>query len=128
MDTLKKPAGYQTVMPYLIIKNASAFLAFTQRVFDAKEKYKAMRTDTLIMHGEIQIGDSTIMFADSTEEFKPCPAGLFIYVADADETYKIAIEAGATRIMEPEDQSYGRSCGVEDAFGNTWWITTANNF
>jgi PhnB protein len=126
MDTLKIPAGYQTVMPYLIIKNAGGFLSFTQKVFNAKEKHKTMRTDTLIMHGEIEIGASTIMFADSTDDFKPCPAGLFIYVANADETYKIAIEAGATSIMEPANQSYGRSCGVKDIFGNTWWITTAD--
>ncbi len=66
------------------------------------------------------------MFADSTEDFKPRPAGLFIYVADADETYKTAIDAGATSIMEPANQSYGRSCGVADIFGNTWWITTAD--
>ncbi len=51
MDTLKIPAGYQTVMPYLIIKNAGGFLSFTQKVFNAKEKHKTMRTDTLIMHG-----------------------------------------------------------------------------
>jgi PhnB protein len=126
METPKKPAGYQTVMPYLIVKDAGEFLAFTKKVFNAKEKHIAMRTETIIRHGEIEIGDSTIMFADSTDEIKPSPAGLFIYVANADETYKKAIEAGASSLMEPGDQSYGRSCGVEDPFGNTWWITTAS--
>ncbi|CAA9508315.1 MAG: hypothetical protein AVDCRST_MAG96-2331, partial [uncultured Segetibacter sp.] len=35
-----------------------------------------MRDDTHIMHAELQIGESTIMFADSNEEFKPQNAGL----------------------------------------------------
>jgi hypothetical protein len=26
--------------------------------------------------------------------------------------------------MPPADQSYGRSAGVNDPFGNTWWITS----
>ncbi|WP_431200968.1 hypothetical protein ACQ86K_30970 [Mucilaginibacter sp. P19] len=25
--------------------------------------------------------------------------------------------------MPPADQPYGRSAGVKDPFGNTWWIT-----
>ena len=53
------------------------------------------------------------------------PAGLFIYVEDADETYKKAIEEGATVVTTLSDQAYGRSGGVKDPFGNTWWITAA---
>ncbi|MDQ6905015.1 MAG: hypothetical protein M3139_18640 [Bacteroidota bacterium] len=41
---------------------------------------------------------------------------------DADETYKKAIEAGGISITEVADQSYGRSGGVKDPFGNSWWI------
>jgi uncharacterized glyoxalase superfamily protein PhnB len=84
-----------------------------------------MREDgKTIMHSEIQIGGSTIMFADTTEQIKEQVAGLFIYVENADETYKKAIDAGATTVMELSNQDYGRTCGVNDPFGNTWWITT----
>lgn len=120
----KIPANYQTVMPYLIIKDATKFIAFTKKVFDATLAYKTMRDENIIMHAEIMIGESTIMFADATEKFKPRPAGLFVYVANADETYKIAIESGATIITELSDQPYGRSGGVTDSFGNSWWITS----
>jgi uncharacterized glyoxalase superfamily protein PhnB len=120
----KIPEGYQTVMPYLIIEGASKFITFTQRVFNATEKLKRMRDENIIMHAEIIIGDSTIMFADSTKQYKPQPAGLFIYVDNADETYKKVIEEGATTEMELSDQEYGRSCGVKDPFGNVWWITS----
>jgi len=125
--TLKIPDNYQTVMPYLIIENAKAFILFAQQVFGAKETYKAMRDEDTIMHGEIMIGDSTIMFADSTGQFRVRNAGLFIYVPNADDTYKKALENGSVAITPMSDQGYGRSGGVLDPFGNTWWITTPVN-
>ncbi len=120
---LKIPENYQTVMPYLIVKDAAKFISFMQTVFDAVETYKAMRDENIIMHAEIMIGGSTIMFADSTDTYGARNAGMFIYVDDADATFKKAIENGATVVNEMADQSYGRSGGVEDPFGNTWWIT-----
>lgn len=125
MKTLNIPEGYQRIMPYLIIKNAPAFFEFTKNVFDAEEKHKTMRTETVIMHAEISIGGSCIMFADANEQFPPQTAGLFIYVDDCDSVYKKALDNGAVSLMGPSDQSYGRSAGVKDPFGNTWWITTA---
>ena len=121
---LKIRDNYQTVMPYLVVKDAAQFITFMQKVFDAKETHKSMRDEHTIMHGEIMIGESTIMFADSTEKISPMTAGLFIYVGDADEIFKKAIDAGATSVMEVADQSYGRSGGVKDPFGNVWWITS----
>jgi len=123
MKTLNIPEGYQQVMPYLIIENAQAFIEFTKSVFGAEEKHKTMRTETLIMHGEISIGSSCIMFADATEQYHVQNAGLFIYMDDCDSVYQKALENGATSVTEPADQSYGRSAGVKDPFGNTWWIT-----
>ena len=124
MNQLNIPEGHQTVMPYLIVKDANGFLQFTQKVFDAKETCKAMRDESTIMHAEIIINGSTIMFADSTEKIPPQTAGMFIYVPDADKTYKKAVDAGATTVMELSDQSYGRTCGVNDPCGNSWWITS----
>ena len=120
----KIPAHYQTVMPYLIVPDASGFITFTKNVFNAIEGHKTMRDEKVIMHAEIIIGESTIMLADSTEMYEPRPAGMFVYVDNADETYKKALDAGATSIQKPSDQPYGRSCGVFDGFGNTWWITS----
>lgn len=122
----KIPENYQTVMPYLIVKNAAQFISFMQTVFDATETYKAMRDENTIMHAEIMIGGSTIMFADSTDIYGVRNAGMFIYVDDADETFKKAISNGGTVVSELTDQSYGRSGGVKDPFGNTWWITAIN--
>lgn len=118
------PANYQTVMPYLIVDNAAAFSLFMQEVFNATETHRTNRSAEVIMHGEVMTGGSTIMFADSTSEFQARTAGMFIYVEDADKTFNKALEHGATAIMPPADQPYGRSGGITDPFGNTWWITS----
>ncbi|CAN5365551.1 VOC family protein [soil metagenome] len=118
------PEGYQRITPYLIVENAAAFLDFTAKVFGAEVKYKAMRDEKLIMHAEISIAGSAIMVADATEQYKPQPAGLFIYVDDCDTTYQKALANGAAIVTEPADQEYGRSAGVKDPFGNTWWVTS----
>lgn len=123
METLNIPQGYPRLMPYLIIPNAAGFFDFTANVFGATERYKAMRDEKLIMHAEIGIGSAVIMFADANEQFKQQNAGMFLYVDDCDTVYKKAIENGATSRTEPADQSYGRSAGFDDPFGNTWWVT-----
>lgn len=121
---LKIPSNYQTVMPYLIINDAANFIAFTEQVFSAKQTYKTMRNEKIIAHAEIMIGECTIMLADSFDDIELQPAGLFVYVENADKIYKKAIVAGATIIRELSDQPYGRSGGVMDPFGNSWWITS----
>lgn len=120
---LNIPEGNNHVMPYLILQGAAKFSDFVQKVFGARETMRHMNNDESLMHGQVIIGDSTLMFADSTERYPPMTAGLFIYVADADETYRKALDAGCSSVMEPADQEYGRACGVKDQFGNTWWIT-----
>lgn len=122
---MKIPESHQTIMPYLIVPGAEKFSVFAQKVFGAEETFKRMREDgKTVMHSEIKIGNSTIMFADSTDKYSSRPAGLFIYVEDADVTYKKAIDEGATTVMELSSQDYGRTCGVADPFRNTWWITS----
>jgi PhnB protein len=124
METEKNiPENYQRVMPYLIIKDGAKFIAFMQTVFGATEQYKAMRDESTIMHAEINIKGSTIMFADCTDTYTQQNAGMFIYVDNCDETYQKALDNGAENIMPPADQPYGRSAGVKYPFGNTWWVT-----
>ncbi len=127
MSTLKIPKNYQTVMPYLIVKDAAKFSSFMQNVFDGKETLKEMRDENTIMHAEVMVGGSTIMLADATGQYGVRNAGMFIYVPDVDTAYKKALENGATSINEVADHSYGRSGGVLDPFGNTWWMTTPKN-
>lgn len=125
MKKVNIPQGYNTVMPYLIVADAEGLMDFLKKVFDAVEKMVVPADNGKIMHAEVTIGDSCIMLANSTEEFSVQNAGLYIHVADVDATYDAAIKAGGTSIMPPDDKEYGRSSGVKDPWGNTWWITTS---
>jgi PhnB protein len=119
------PTGHQAVMPYLILNGASKFIDFTQKVFDAKLISTHLRDDQkTIMHAEIGIDGSTIMFAEATEQFAPQIAHLFVYVEDADKSFQAAKDNGAEVMTELSDQDYGRTCGVTDPTGNVWWITS----
>lgn len=123
------PQGHQVVMPYLMLHGALRFIDFTKKVFDAvlTESMHKVRDDGAgVIHSEITIGGSTIMFTDATQEWKEQTANLFIYVDNADTTYQKALDAGATSVMGLSDQDYGRTCGVQDPFGNVWWITSVN--
>jgi PhnB protein len=123
---MKLPQGHQTIMPYLMLKGAMKFIAFTQEVFNATittNMHKLRENSDKVMHSEIIIGGSTIMFSDASEQWTEQTANMFVYVENADETYHKALKAGAKSVMELSDQDYGRTCGVEDPFGNVWWIT-----
>jgi PhnB protein len=125
MDELNNNLGYyQTVMPYLILKDVNKFLEFTQTVFSAEIKMKHTDENNRTVHTEIVIGDSTIMAGESNDDWTSQPAGLYVNVDSADKTYQKALGAGAESVMELANKEYGRTGGVKDSNGNTWWITS----
>jgi PhnB protein len=115
---------YNTVMPYLILSDAAKFIDFMKVVFNAVETHRGMRDETIIMHAEVKVGDTTIMLADANEQWQVQNAGMFICVDDADAAFNKAVELGAEIITALSEQGYGRTGGVKDPFGNTWWITS----
>jgi uncharacterized glyoxalase superfamily protein PhnB len=119
------PDRYHTVTPYLVCKGLPKLLDFLATAFDAVEVERALDGDGRVMHAETKIGDSIIMMGEAKEEFPPVMTSLYLYVPNTDATYKRALDAGATSIMEPADQFYGdRNAGVIDPSGNRWWIAT----
>jgi PhnB protein len=119
------PDGYHTVTPYLIVSRVSSLIDFLKQVFDAEERERIQMPDGRIMHAEVRIGDSVVMMGEAADSQAAMPAMLHIYLEDADAAYRRALAAGATSLREPEDQFYGdRTAGVQDAFGNQWWLAT----
>ena len=119
------PTGHQAVMPYLIVNGASKFIEFVKEVFGAELTYNVFFEDgKTVMHAQVMINGSTIMLCDSSEKWKQQTAHLFVYVENADDTYKESLEHGATSLMGLSNQEYGRTCGITDPFGNVWWITS----
>jgi uncharacterized glyoxalase superfamily protein PhnB len=113
-----KPDGWPTVTPRIVVSDARGLVKFIQDTFGAVGDY---RPDVpAIMH----IGDSKIMISDAGAR-EPALAFLYVYVANADETYRRAIKAGARSLEEPFDLPYGDRRGmVRDQWGNTWQIAT----
>ncbi len=119
------PEGYHTVTPYLVGPGMSKLIDFLKQAFDAKEIMRMARPDGAIMHAEVRIGNSPVMMGEPQGDQKPLPAMLYLYVNDTDATYKRALQAGGTSIMEPSNQFYGdRNGAVRDPCGNQWYIAT----
>lgn len=119
------PEGHHTVTPYLIVPDATAMLSFLERAFGAEVLLRTEDAGGRVSHAEARIGDSRVMVGESTGEWPPTRAMLHLYVDDVDAWFRRAVEAGARPVREPETMFYGdRSGGVEDVFGNQWWIAT----
>jgi PhnB protein len=117
----KRPEGFHTVNPYLVVNGAARIIEFLKQAFDAEDVGQPFKApDGTIMHAAMRIGDSIVEIGDSPE---PMPMNLHVYVDDVDGTYRRAIGAGAVSVREPETTFYGdRSAGVKDPGGNTWWL------
>ena len=119
------PEGHHTVSSYLVVSGVGQLIEFTKQAFGATEVYLSKRPDGSVQHAEVRIGDSIVMMGEGGPGGKHFPGMLHLYMEDVDAVYQRAIEAGAKSVREPADQPYGdRSGGVEDAFGNQWWIST----
>lgn len=119
------PEGYHTVSPYIVVSGITKLIDFAKQAFGATEVYISKRPDGTVQHAEIKIGDSIVMMGEGAENGKTFLAMLHLYMDDVDSVYQRALQAGAKSIREPANQPYGdRSSGVEDSFGNQWWIST----
>ena len=125
--------GFPTASPYMIFRDPSAALSFYSDAMGAEIVSKHVDGAGLMRHAEMRIGDSTFMmtaenpafaFMRSVEQIGDSPVQFFLYVDKVDERFARALKAGATEIMAVAEQPYGRSGGVKDPFGHTWWLST----
>jgi PhnB protein len=118
------PKGYHTVTPSLTQDSAAQTIDFCRRAFGAKLRMKLADPAGRIMHAEIEIGDSVVMFTDAMRD-PAQPASLFLYVENVDKAFARAVKAGATAVMQPTDMFWGDRFGtVQDPFGNKWAMAT----
>jgi PhnB protein len=127
------PAGYHTVTPYLVVRDAARAIEFYKKAFGAIETVRMPDPSGKIMHAEIKIGDSMIMLGDenpargarSPQSLGGSPVSIFLYIEDVDALAKQAIAAGATVTMPVQDMFWGDRYGtLTDPFGHSWGIAT----
>jgi PhnB protein len=110
------PRGFHSVTPRMVVKDVPAEIEFLRAVFSAAGEVHVGRP------AEIRIGDSLIMVTPASER-DLFPAFLYVYVDDADRTYRRALDAGAVSMEEPLDTPYGdRRAMVRDPSGNIFQI------
>jgi uncharacterized glyoxalase superfamily protein PhnB len=119
------PKGLHSVNPFLHPLKADPLIEFLTRAFGAIDVQKYTSPDGVVRHAALHIGDSAIEMGEAHGPYQPMASMFYVTVPDADAAYRRALDAGATSIQKPADQTYGvRSAGVEDAFGNQWYLAS----
>jgi uncharacterized glyoxalase superfamily protein PhnB len=113
------PAGWPTVIPRIFTSDVPGLTSFLRIVLGAEGEVRSG------MPTEIRIGDSIILISDGDGIRELMPAFLYVYVDNADEAYRRAMEAGAESIETPGDMAYGdRRATVRDPWLNVWQMAT----
>jgi len=117
--------GAPTIQPYLHPSQAEAEIRFLEEAFGAVELGRAASPDGAILHTTLKIGDAALEMSAPQGPYQPMPSTFFLYVADVDEVYRRAIDAGATSTGAPAGRDQGdRTGAVIDNSGNQWYIAT----
>ncbi|MEO8275826.1 MAG: VOC family protein [Thermoanaerobaculia bacterium] len=125
------PKGYQTITPAIVFEDTRKAIAWYEKALGAKQVSLSPGPDGKIMHAEVQIGNSLVMFHDemmgakSARTLGGTPVTLWAFVDDCDAVYNRAVAAGAKATMPLADMFWGDRGGtLTDPFGMTWWIAT----
>ena len=129
------------VTPYLTVKGAAAAIDFYKKAFGATENARMPAQDgKRLMHADITVNGGRILMSDEFPEHgEECggvvraptasnPAGLAIALhytkaADIDATFRRAVDAGCTSVLEPENTFWdARFAMLSDPFGHRWML------
>jgi PhnB protein len=101
-----------------VVHSAQELVDFVKHVFEATGDYRSDAPTIL------RIRDSMVMISEAGIR-DAAPAFLYVYVPNADDTFRRAVDAGARILEAPSDLPYGDRRGmVEDRWGNIWQIAT----
>ena len=129
----KRPDRYRNaIVPHIYIEGAAQAVAFYEKAFGAKELFRIAGKDGRVLHGELSIAGSLVMFGDPTGDLygEPrklggCTAGLHIMVEDNAALLARAKAAGAEDVQPLTKMFYGASsCAVRDPYGHVWVMLT----
>ena len=121
-----KPNGYNSVSPYFVVDGAKKLIDLLVKIFDAEELRKYDMPDGTIMHAEIKIDDSVLMFGNSSDRFPPNKLLTHIYVPNVDNIFQKAIDLGCEPLEKPNEREGDpdRRGSFKDFAGNVWSIGT----
>jgi PhnB protein len=129
------PEQYDSLIPSLIVRDASKAIEFYKTVFGATELMRmTFPGSPKVAHAELKIRDSVLMLGDECPEMgalAPQPdsgspsSSVMIYLTDVDSVYEKAVSLGAKGTMPPMDMFWGdRYAKFVDPFGHQWGVAT----
>jgi uncharacterized glyoxalase superfamily protein PhnB len=122
--------GATTVTPHVYVqrrpgRGASEFIDFMTAALNARVEARHQSPEGFVGHAVVRIEGAAIELGEGTGPGLSAPAGFYLYVEDCDALYRQALEHGATSRYGPADMPFGdRMAGVEDPWGNEWFIAT----
>ncbi|ULE35362.1 VOC family protein [Mycobacterium sp. IDR2000157661] len=121
------------VSPMLTVSDAAAAIDFYVKAFGAEELGRVPAPDgKRLFHAALRINGAMVMLNDDFPEMNDgksatpealggSPVTVHLTVADVDEKFQRAIDAGATVVMPLDDMFWGDRYGeLRDPFGHLW--------
>src|SRR6202166_4162219 len=132
IDPLNKKQ-YGAVTAMLTVSDVAAAASFYQKAFGFTKRGIMNGPDGKPMHAELTLRGATLMLGPenpawgtrSAKSVGASPAGLFVYVENADKCFDKAGSVGATGQGPVADMFWGDRCGkVVDPDGYSWMVGT----
>jgi len=120
------------LIAYATIADPRAAIALYEKALGALVENIMEGPDGSVMHAELKISGQQFMLSGEWPGFSEAPenrspVNFMLYVDNADEAYKKAIDAGMTSSSEPQDMFWGdRNAKATDGHGYEW--TFAHQF
>jgi uncharacterized glyoxalase superfamily protein PhnB len=116
---------------YLCVRNADEAIAFYEKAFGAREKFRLTEPSGRVGHAEVDFDGTTLMLSEEYPEHHvaaPDPkansyATIHLHVDNADEVIARALSAGAAIETPIADRFYGERSGtIRGPEGHRWNI------
>ena len=112
-----------TVTPFVHPTSAATYIDFLTRALGARQLALHEHSGRVV-YAAVRIGDAVVEMGEPHDR-QSLPSSFYLHVEDCDAVYQRAIEAGATSLWPPTDQSWGdRTAGLVDPFGYQWMPST----
>jgi PhnB protein len=124
VNTTAAPTGFSTLNPFFITRDADGLIAYLREVFGGKEHLdvRTVDIDGLLLHAELEIGGTTLMFGERKPDWPFLPQLTQIYVDDVESVLARAAARGARIVTRPTDFFGTDFSRMLDPWGNMWWV------
>lgn len=128
-DPSPKTSSTRTIAPWLSVRNSAKAVEFYKAAFGAKEVYRLEVAGGSVV-ARLSVNGAEFWLGDESPEhsnFSPQSLGgatvrLILTVADPDDVFQRALQAGATEVY-PVREEHGWKIGrVVDPYGHHWEI------